>query len=109
MAARPTPHVGTPSAFIVERYWPGATDQGLAEAADAVRRAALVLSAEGRFVRLVDAFVARADQVAFTLLEADSKGTVREASERAGLPFDRITQVDRPQHRGAAGTGCEGG
>ncbi len=104
MATRSVSQAGSPITFIVERYWPDATEQGLAEAAEAARRAAVVVSAEGRLIRLVDAFIAREDQVVLTLFEADSRASVREVTERAGLPFDRITEVDRPHLHPAADT-----
>ncbi len=101
MAMRPVSQTGSRITFIVERYWPDVTEQGLAEATEAARRAAVAVSAEGGLVRLVDAFIARDDQIVLTLFEADSKASVREVTERAGLPFDRITQVDRPHHHPA--------
>ena len=108
MATRPVSQAGSPVMFIVERYWPDATEQGLAEAAEAARRAAVVVSAEGRLIRLVDAFIARDDQIVLTLFEADSKASVREVTERAGLPFDRITQVDRPHSHTTVDTQHQG-
>ena len=95
MTERPTRADTTTTTFAVERYWPGVTDVALADAADAARDAALAMAGEGLAIRFVDAFVARDDEVVLTLFEAPSRQIAQAAIERAGLPYDRITQLDR--------------
>jgi hypothetical protein len=108
MAPRPS-RPTTVSTYIVERYWPHAPDTGLAEAAMASRNAAAEMAAEGRSVRFVDAFVARQDEIVLTVFEADSAVSVREASERAGQPFDRISLIERLSGRVTTQPELEGG
>ncbi len=108
MAPRPSQPAAV-STFIVERYWPHAPDTGLAEAATASRNAAIDMAAEGRAVRFVDAFVARLDEIVLTVFEADSAVSVREATERAGQPFDRISLIERLSARVTTGSEIEGG
>jgi hypothetical protein len=86
------PHV----TYVVERYWPGVTDEALRTSIDAACKAASHVASEGRSLRFVDAFVIAEDRVALTVFEADSRATVQEATRRAGLPYDRITRLDRP-------------
>lgn len=86
--------------FAVERYWPGVTEPALVAAARATRRAATTMRAEGQRIRLVDTFVVRDEEVVMTIFEASSAAEARQAIERAGLPFDRITRLDRPRRDG---------
>jgi hypothetical protein len=57
----------------------------------------------------VDAFVARQDEIVLTVFEADSAVSVREASERAGQPFDRISLIERLSGRVTTQPELEGG
>lgn len=99
--ARQRAHTTT---FAVERYWPGVTNPGLVAAAAAARDAAKAMADAGLVVRFVDAFVARDDQVVVTVFEAASREAAQAAVDLAGLPYDRITQLDRARGTRADGT-----
>jgi Nickel responsive protein SCO4226-like len=95
--------------YAVERYWPGVTEAALADAARSARRAATAMRAEGRRIRIVDTFVVRDEEMVMTVFEAGSAAEAQEAVERAGLPFDRITRLDRARTAGRGDAPDTGG
>ncbi len=95
MASRSISSRGPTTTFVVERYWPGVTDEAFAASAAAAREAARSMTTEGKSLRFVDAILVLGEQVVLTVFEADTPATVRDATGRVGLPFDRITEVAR--------------
>ena len=79
--------------YLAECYWPGVTEDELERASRRVREAAAELTRAGTAVGLRSSWLVAHDEVAFLLFEAVSADAVREASERARLPFERIVQT----------------
>ena len=80
-------------AYLVEHYQPGMPVGDLRNWAGRVREAVDVLEHEGKEVRLVRSTIVPADESLLCVFEAPSEALVREAYERAGLRFERISVV----------------
>lgn len=85
---------GSIGEYVVECFWPGVD-------ADAVRsldaRAAATadeLTRDGTPVRYLGSLLMRADEVVLCLFEGDER-SVRQAAERAEVPFERILEAAR--------------
>ncbi len=81
------PNVGT---YLVERYWPGITQELLAAA---IARGELEASGPtqvGGRVRRLGSVLLASDEVVFCLFTADSADAVAEVNDRARFPYDRI-------------------
>jgi hypothetical protein len=86
--------------YLVECYWPGLTEPGVAATMRRARQAAEGLTEEGCEITYVTAFLVPDDEVAFCLFDAGSAGPIEEACRRAELRFDRIlevVQIDAPE------------
>jgi muconolactone delta-isomerase len=79
--------------YLVERELPNIEMEQLA---DAQKRAILVgkeLTAEGKQVRYIRSMFVPGDQKCLCLFEAPNPDNVREANERAEIPFTRIVEA----------------
>ncbi len=76
---------------MVECYWPDVTDEKAEAVAERARRAARELAREGKQVTYAGSILVPEDEVVFYLFEGSSADDVREASERADIPFERVT------------------
>jgi hypothetical protein len=76
--------------YLVECYWPGASEAQIAAAAQRAELAARDLSVVSGRVAHLRSLVVPQDEIVLCFFEADSTELVREASVRAGLPFERI-------------------
>ncbi|MBV8083377.1 MAG: DUF4242 domain-containing protein, partial [Chloroflexi bacterium] len=83
----------TMSRFLVERYLPGFTADQLAGAAAAAKKASAELSAQGTPVRYLRSTFVPGQEKCFCLFEGPSAEAVRQANERASLPFDSIAEA----------------
>ena len=84
------PNVGT---YLVERYWPGITQELLAAA---IARGELEASGPtqvGGRVRRLGSVLLASDEVVFCLFRARSRDDVVRANVGATFPFDRITEA----------------
>jgi hypothetical protein len=79
--------------YLVERHLPGFTSDQLPGAAGAAKTATTEMSNEGVPVRYLRSTFVPGEEKCFCLFEASSPEVVREANERAGLPFDRIDEA----------------
>lgn len=80
--------------YMVERNLPGLTSEQLRGAAKAARETTEAMTREGTAVRyLRSTFVPRESKV-FCLFEGATVDAVREANERAKLPFERIHEAE---------------
>ena len=82
------------SVYLVERDLPGIT---MEELASAQKRAILVgkeLTAEGREVRYIRSTFVPGEHRCMCLFEAPNPENVREANERAEIPFIRIIPAE---------------
>lgn len=79
------------NSYLVERYVPGWSE---AELRAGLRRAQLAcaeLEAQGAAIRYVGSIFLALEEACFCRFDGDSREIVAAASERAGLPFARIT------------------
>ena len=80
--------------YLAECFWPGVADTDLSALDERVEASAEGISAEGRPVRYLGSLLIRKDEVVLCLFSG-SVEAVREAAERARVPFDRIVETDR--------------
>jgi Protein of unknown function (DUF4242) len=77
--------------YVVECYWPGVSEEKLARAVLRVRKAANELRRQGGRVDFVGSILVPADETVFCLFDG-VEADVRAASERAGVPFERVLE-----------------
>ncbi len=82
------------STYLVERYWLGVGDPALRAALSRLDQAQAQMAAEGQIVQHLGSYLMAEDQVVFSVMRAASAALVREANERAGLPYERISEVN---------------
>lgn len=76
--------------FMVERDLPGIKMEQLAAAQKAAIEAGKELTAEGKQVRYIRSTFVPGDSKCMCLFEAPNSENVREANERAKIPFTKI-------------------
>lgn len=81
--------------YLAERYLPGITREQILAAAARARDTAVRMTEEGTAVRYVGSTFIPEDEACFCLFDAASAETVKEANERAAIPFDRIIEAVR--------------
>ena len=80
--------------YLVECYWPGVTEQAVADAAHRAVQAAAEIRRQGHDVDFLTAILVPADETVFCLFEGQ-EAAVRAASERAGIPVERVLESVR--------------
>lgn len=80
--------------FMVERDLPGITMEELASAQKRAIQMGKELTAEGREVRYIRSMFVPGESKCMCLFEAPSPDNVREANERARIPFTRIVAAE---------------
>jgi hypothetical protein len=85
-------------AYLVECYWPGVNEDKLATAAQRVQEAAIELGSSGHDLEFLGSILVPADETVFCLFEG-READVRAASERAGMPFERVLESLRIDYR----------
>ena len=76
--------------YMVERDLPGIKMEQLAAAQKAAIEAGKELTAEGKLVRYLRSTFVPGDNKCMCLFEAPNPENVREANERAKIPFSKI-------------------
>ena len=79
--------------YLVERYWPGVTDELLLEAINRGRRVIEQMRVEGTLVSGITSILIPSEEVVFSVYEGPSSTAVRQLNERAGIPVSRIVEV----------------
>jgi hypothetical protein len=79
--------------FLVEFYVSRADGDAVGRGAERARLAAEELSGAGTPVRYLRSIFVPEDETCFYLYQADSADVVREAAERAALPFERVAET----------------
>lgn len=79
--------------YLVERHLPGITGEQLTAAAQAAKDTSAAMRAEGEQVIYRRSTFLPGEEKCFCLFDASSEAIVREANERAGLPFERIMEA----------------
>jgi Protein of unknown function (DUF4242) len=82
--------------YLLDFYVARSAADNAERAVAGARSAAEALTREGRPVRCLCSIFVPEDETCFVLFEADSEETVRDAAERAALPFERITSASLP-------------
>lgn len=80
--------------FMVERDLPGITPEELAAAQKRAIQIGKELTAQGRQVRYIRSTFVPGESKCMCLFEASSPDNVREANERAQIPFTRIVEAE---------------
>jgi hypothetical protein len=83
-----------PRTYLVECFWPGVDEQQHASAAGRARAAALQLRRQGEEIEFLGSILIPGDETVFCFFKG-REPDVRGASERAGLPFDRLLAAVR--------------
>ena len=79
--------------YVAELYLPKKGSESLQTAAVRARSAADAMTREGTPIRYLRAIFLGDDEVCFHLYEADSSELVREASRRAAIPVERVSEA----------------
>jgi len=79
--------------YVVERYLPALPPAELRADTAREREAMAHASSDVAGVKYLRSMYLREDELCFSFVEAPSVDAVREAYERAGLPFERITEA----------------
>jgi hypothetical protein len=74
--------------YVAECFWPDLRQDVVDEAAERVRESAAALAG----VELTGTILMPEDEVVFFLFDGDSADAVREACERARVPFERVVE-----------------
>jgi hypothetical protein len=75
--------------FVVERYWPDASEDDARRAMQQLRACCEQLAAAGADVRFLGGTFVPGDELLSCRIQG-SEQVVRQAYERAGLTFDRV-------------------
>jgi hypothetical protein len=78
--------------YLVECYKPGLERADVEFAADRARAASAKLREEGRKVQYVGAILVPGDEVVFHVFASECERTVREASVRASVVYERVVE-----------------
>lgn len=89
--------------YLAECFWPGVADADLRALDERAEASAEISSADGRPVRYLGSLLIRKDEVVLCLFSG-SLDAVREAAERARVPFERIVETGRSPWALAAAT-----
>jgi len=82
------------SVYLVERDLPGVTMEQLAEAQKKAIQVGIELTAQGKEVRYIRSTFVPGENKCMCLFEAPNPENVREANERAEIPFTRIVRAE---------------
>jgi hypothetical protein len=83
------PGTQEPRTYLVECFWPGVDERAHASAAARAREAALELRHHGDEVEFLGSVLVPVDETVFCFFRG-REPDVRRASERAGLPIERV-------------------
>ena len=86
--------------YLVECYWPGVSEQKLADAVARAHAAASQLRREGGDVEFLSSILVPADETVFCLF-AGCEADVTATSERAEIPFERVLESLRIEGTGS--------
>jgi hypothetical protein len=80
--------------YLVERSLPGVTIDDLAAAQKKAIQTGMDMTAEGKQVRYIRSTFIPGEHTCMCLFEAPNPENVREANERAEIPFTRIVPAE---------------
>jgi hypothetical protein len=76
--------------YAAKCYWPGVTRKELEEAGTRARRAVRRPVPGGRSIAYLGSIMFPDDELVLCLFDAPSHAAVRQASEQAGIPCERV-------------------
>ena len=79
--------------YMVERHLPGITDDQLVAAAARCKKTTAQMSVEGTPVRYLRSTFVPGEEKCFCLFDGPSAEAVKQANERAEVPFERIVEA----------------
>ena len=79
--------------YLVERHLPGIKSDELAAAAARAKATTAEMSSAGTPVRYLRSTFVPGEEKCYCLFEGDSADAVREANQRANIPFERVTEA----------------
>jgi hypothetical protein len=79
--------------FLVECFLPGVSRSDVEATATRARAVTRDLRADGRAIEYLGAILLPTDEVVLHLFRSDSRSVVRDASERAEVAFERVTDA----------------
>ncbi len=79
--------------YMVERHLPGLTADQLKAAAKTAKQTTAAMTKEGTPVRYLRSTYVPGEQKCFCLFEAASEDAVKQANQRAKLPFERVHEA----------------
>lgn len=79
--------------YLVERHLPGITEAQLGAAAAGAKSTTAKMAQEGTPVRYLRSTFVPGEEKCYCLFEGDSEAVVKQAQERAGLPYQRIVEA----------------
>jgi hypothetical protein len=77
--------------YLVEWYDSTVTEEPLDDTAARLNECAVLMSAQGSPVQLLNLLAVPTDEVLFAVFTADSANTVAQTCDRAGIPAQRVT------------------
>ena len=77
--------------YLVEWYHSAAAEEPLDDTAARLSECAVLMSAQGSPVRLLNLLAVPTDEVLFAVFAADSARVVEQTCDRAGFPAQRVT------------------
>jgi len=80
--------------YLAECFWPGVGEAELRALDERARESAEAITAQGHPVRYLGSLRMRTDEVVLCLFSGPPDA-VRQAAQRAGVPYDRIVETDR--------------
>jgi hypothetical protein len=83
------------ASFVAECFWPGVAADDLDALDRRVRKGVADLARSGLHVRYLGSILMTEDEVVLCQFEGTA-AAVREAAERAQIPFERIVEAFRP-------------
>ncbi len=79
--------------YMVERYLPGITSDQLEAAAARAKSTTAQMTQQGTPVRYLRSTFIPGEEKCFCLFEGSSAEVVKQANERAEIPFERIVEA----------------
>lgn len=77
--------------YLVEWYHSAAMEESLDDTVARLKDSAVLMSAQGSPVRLLNLLAVPTDEVLFAVFTADSASVVAQTCDRAGIPAQRVT------------------
>ncbi len=78
--------------YMVERYLPNITPEQLTAAATRAKHTTAQMTQEGTPIRYLRSIFVPGEDKCFCLFEGPSPDAVKEANERAEIPFERVVE-----------------